>query len=99
MKTPVTITMLIVGALLILAPFVFGSIQDRQVSALLMARNDLNRVNFDIERSSLTPWSRFGCWFVGTTLCVVATIGATTDARRSAEASARLPRFASEAGN
>ena len=86
MKTPVTITMLIVGAFLLVAPFAFSALHEHEVSATFIARSDLTSINFGEERSALGPVSRFGCWFTGTALCVVAIIGAATDARRSTQA-------------
>jgi hypothetical protein len=83
MKTPVTITMLIVGAFLIVAPFVFGALHEHAVSTTFIARADLTSVQFGHENSALGPVSRFGCWLTGTALCVVAIIGAAADARRS----------------
>ncbi|HEX5175768.1 MAG TPA: hypothetical protein VFV83_02005 [Chthoniobacteraceae bacterium] len=85
MKTPVTITMLIVGALLIVAPFVFGALHEHAVSATFVARSDLTSVQFGEESSALGPMSRFGCWLTGTALCVIAILGAASDARRSTQ--------------
>ena len=85
MKTPVTITMLILGAFLIVAPFVFGALHEHAVSATFIARSDLTSVHFGEENSALGPMSRFGCWLTGTALCVVAILGAASDARRSAQ--------------
>jgi len=82
MKTPVTITMLLVGGFLIIAPFAFGAIHEQQLSAIFIARSDLTRIDFGEERSPLSPVSRFGCWLTGTVLCVVAIIGAARDGRR-----------------
>jgi hypothetical protein len=85
MKTPVTITMLLVGGLLILAPFIFSALHEHEVSATFIARSDLTSMNFGDDRSALSPMSRFGCWLTGTGLCAVAIIGASADARRSAQ--------------
>jgi hypothetical protein len=41
MKTPVTVTMLIVGGFLIIAPFAFGALHEHAVSATFIARRDL----------------------------------------------------------
>ena len=76
--------MLIVGGLLIIAPFVFGALHERTVSATFIARSDLTSINFGEESSALGPISHFGCWFTGTALCTVAILGAAADARRSA---------------
>ena len=84
MKTPVTLTMLIVGGLLILAPFAFSALHEHQLSETFIARSDLTRINFGEEQPALGLVSRFGCWFTGTGLCVVAILGAVADARRSA---------------
>jgi hypothetical protein len=78
--------MLIVGGFLIIAPFAFGALHEHAVSATFIARRDLTSVHFGDESSALGPMSRFGCWLTGTALCVVAIIGAATDARRSTHA-------------
>lgn len=85
MKTPVTITMLVVGGFLLIAPFAFSAIQQQQVAAILIARSDLTSLNFSGEHTALSPLSRFGCWFTGSILCAFAIIGAIKDTRRSAQ--------------
>jgi hypothetical protein len=86
MKTPVTITLLLVGGLLILAPFIFGALHEREVAQVFIARSDLTSINFGAESSALGQMSRFGCWLTGTALCIVAILGAASDGRRSAQA-------------
>ena len=86
MKTPVTITMLIVGGFLLIAPFAFNALHEHEMSATFIARSELRNLTFGDEHSALSPLSRFGCWFTGTSLCVVAIIGAARDARRSTQA-------------
>jgi hypothetical protein len=83
MKSPVTITMLIVGGCLIIAPLAFGALHEHQVSAIFTARSDLRSLNFGDDYSALSPVSRFGCWLTGTALCAVAVAGAAADSRRS----------------
>ena len=85
MKTPVTLTMLIVGGILIIAPFAFSALHEHEVTAAFVARSDLTSINLGDEKSALSPLSRFGCWFTGTILCAVAIIGAAKDARRQVQ--------------
>lgn len=89
MKTPVTITMLLVGGFLVVAPFAFSALHEHEVAATFIARSDLTNISFGDDRSALSSLSRFGCWLTGTGLCMVAIIGAATDARRSTHALTR----------
>ena len=94
MKTPVTITMLLVGGFLIAAPLAFSALHEHEVAATFVARNDLTNINFGDESSSLRSLSSFGCWLTGTGLCLAAIIGAAADARRSTQALTRAPNVA-----
>lgn len=61
MKTPVTITIIIVGGLILVAPLVADYLERAQV-AEAMARPGVTSVNL---RPTLSEEYRLGCWLVG----------------------------------
>lgn len=68
MKTPIAITLIIVGAVLILAPIVADQLHQARVAELLL-RPEIRSVNLGGETSELY---RFGCWLVGTSIIILA---------------------------
>ncbi len=72
MKTPVAVTLIVAGALLILAPLVFNALHESQLLAVYAARTDLTSIKLG-DSNALNPFSRFGCWFVGALMILTAT--------------------------
>jgi hypothetical protein len=70
MKTPVAVTLIIVGALLVMTPVLADFLYQRNVVAL-MAKSDLTSVILSGQMSELY---RFGCWFTGSAMVGVAVL-------------------------
>ena len=71
MRTPVTITLIIMGTLLILAPFMSDMILNAQMIDALVSRVDLNRI------SGPEPMGvvyRFACFVTGAAMVATAVI-------------------------
>ncbi len=68
MKTPIAVTLIIVGGLLIMAPIISDHLQRGQVAAALgkpgVASIQLN--------PTLSEAYRFGCWLSGTAMIIAA---------------------------
>lgn len=87
MKTPIAITLIIAGGLLILAPFVFNAIHEAQLLATYVARTDIRSINLGHENVPGSV-SRFGCWVVGVVMILTAIVTSRhSDARKKSGAS------------
>jgi len=67
-ETPVAVTLIIMGALLIMTPAISDYLFQRNVVAL-MTHTGFTSVNLDGKMRDL---SRFGCWLTGTLMIVIA---------------------------
>ena len=70
MKTPVAITLIITGSLLIAAPIIADFVERAQVAAAL-GKPGVTSVNL---QPTLSSEYRFGCWFVGCAMILAATL-------------------------
>jgi hypothetical protein len=70
MKTPVAITLIIMGALLVMTPAIADFLYQRNVVAL-MARSGVTGVTLAGQMSELY---RFGCWLTGSGMVGVAVL-------------------------
>ena len=71
MKTPVAITLIIIGGLLVMTPALSDYLHQRNVVVLLSAPGD-QRVVLGGEMGDLY---RFGCWLTGSVMVGVAVFG------------------------
>jgi hypothetical protein len=70
MKTPIAVTLIIMGALLVMTPALADFLYQRNVVAL-MARSGVTSVTLAGQMSDLY---RFGCWFSGSGMVAVAVL-------------------------
>lgn len=70
MKTPVTITIIIVGGLILVAPLLSDHFQRAQIVAA-MERPGVTSVQL---QPTLSEEYRFGCWFVGGAMIAAAIV-------------------------
>jgi len=80
MKTAIAITLIIVGALLIMTPVLADHLHESNVVALL-SQNNVRQVTLEGQMSEMY---RFGCWFTGSAMIAIAVL-ASLVARRSPE--------------
>lgn len=85
MKTPVAITLIIMGALLVMTSALADFLYQRNVVAL-MATSGLERVTLAGQMSELY---RFGCWLTGSGMVGVAVL-CSVFSRRETQEHARL---------
>ncbi|MHA3774868.1 hypothetical protein ACXR0O_25390 [Verrucomicrobiota bacterium sgz303538] len=71
MKSPVAVTLIIVGGLLIFGPVIADHSARAQVVAI-MTEQKLTSVN--LTPPPMSPQYRFGCWFVGSLMITVAVL-------------------------
>ena len=70
MKTPVAITLIIVGGLLVAAPIVSDYLQRAQVAETL-GKSGVTSVNLE---PTLSSHYRLGCWIVGSAMVAAAVV-------------------------
>ena len=70
MKTPIAVTLIIMGALLVITPALADWLYQRNVIALLASGN-IERVTLAGQMSNLY---RFGCWLTGTGMVSIAVL-------------------------
>jgi len=81
MKTPIAVTLIIMGALLVMTPVISDLLYQRNVVALLN-RSGVTSVTL---RNQMTSFYRFGCWLTGTGMIGVAVLGTGFARTRRAE--------------
>jgi hypothetical protein len=81
MKTPIAVTLIIMGALLVMTPVISDFFYQRNVVALLN-RSGVTQVTL---RNQMTAYYRFGCWLTGTGMIGVAVFGSGFARTRRAE--------------
>ena len=67
MKTAIAVTLIIMGALLIMTPVLADFLYQRHVVSLL-AQSGFERVTL---AGQMSPLYRFGCWFTGTAMIAI----------------------------
>ena len=72
MKTPIAVTLIIMGALLVMTPALSDLFYQRNVVAI-MARSGVTGVTLSGQMSDLY---RFGCWLTGSGMVGIAVLGA-----------------------
>ena len=82
MKTPIAVTLIIMGALLIMTPVLADFLYQRNVVAL-MARSGVTSVTLAGQMSELY---RFGCWLTGSAMVGIAVLCSLFVRRQSASA-------------
>jgi hypothetical protein len=70
MKTPIAVTLIIMGALLVMTPVFADLLYQRNVVALI-AESGFQQVTLAGRMSDLY---RFGCWFTGSSMVTVAVL-------------------------
>ena len=86
MKTPIAVTLIIMGALLVGIPALSDYLYQRNLVALLAARPDMSLVNLDGKMGDLY---RIGCWLTGS-IMVGVTVLCSLFVRRPASEHERL---------
>ena len=81
MKTPIAVTLIIMGALLVMTPAIADFLYQRNVIALL-ARSGVSSVTLTGQMSELY---RFGCWLTGTGMVGIAVLCSVFIRRQSQE--------------
>jgi len=81
MKTPIAVTLIIMGALLVMTPALADFFYQRNVIAL-MGRSGVTSVTLGGQMSELY---RFGCWVTGSVMVGVAVISALFSRRQTHE--------------
>lgn len=71
MKTPVAVTLIIVGGLLILGPAISDHLARAQIVEV-MTKQQLTSVHLD--PSPLSATERFGCWAIGAVMIAAAVL-------------------------
>ena len=84
MKTPIAVTLIIMGALLVMTPALADFLYQRNVVALL-AQSGIERVTLAGQMSDLY---RFGCWLTGTGMVGTAVLCALFVRRETTEPTA-----------
>ena len=83
MKTPIAVTLIIMGALLVMTPAIADSFYQRNVVAL-MARSGVTSVTL---AGQMSDTYRFGCWLTGSAMIGIAVLASWF--RRTQEAEYR----------
>ena len=81
MKTPITVTLIIMGALLVMTPAIADYFYQQHVVAL-MSRPGVTSVNLD---GKMGDMYRIGCWLTGIAMVGVAVLCSLLVTRRSKE--------------
>ncbi len=71
MKTPVAVTLIIVGGLLILSPLLADHLARAQIVAV-MTHSNLTSIN--LSPPPMSSAYRFGCWFAGGIMIALAVV-------------------------
>ena len=81
MKTPVAITLILIGGLLVAAP-IFSDYFERQQLAAAISKPNVNEVRLG---PTLSTEYRFGCWFLGGVMVFSAVILSTFAGKRTGQ--------------
>jgi hypothetical protein len=81
MKTPIAVTLIIMGALLVMTPVISDFFYQRNVVALLN-RSGVTQVTL---QNQMTAYYRFGCWLTGSAMVGIAVLGSGFIRTRRAE--------------
>jgi hypothetical protein len=81
MKTPIAVTLIIMGALLIMTPALADFLYQRNVVAL-MSKSGVNSVTL---AGQMSAHYRFGCWLTGSGMVGVAVLSALFSRRQTHE--------------
>jgi hypothetical protein len=81
MKTPIAVTLIIMGALLVMTPAISDALYQRNVVAL-MNRSGVTSVTL---AGQMSRFYRLGCWLTGTGMIGVAVLGSGFARTRRAE--------------
>jgi len=81
MKTPIAVTLIIMGALLVMTPVVADYFYQQNIVAL-MARSGVSGVTL---AGQMSEFYRFGCWLTGSGMIGIAVLGSRHRRRDEAE--------------
>lgn len=81
MKTPLAITLVIMGALLVMTPAISDFFYQRNVIALMSSQSGVKSV---VLQGQMSQTYRFGCWLTGSGMVGIAVLCSMVAMRRGA---------------